>query len=140
MNTKSKRRDNFFSFADEYLFRPYDCVRLMLLEFSDITGFSSEQCTALGRQFRTGMGYKGTCGLLTSALMIVAFGGGGDEDPEWLVEGFRDACGSCECHDIMPDGGRKHCLECLKETYDLLASFALFDLDDSFTIEQKISI
>lgn len=114
-----KNGEEFFGFAEEKLFRPYDCVQMMLLEFSDVTGLSPEQCEALGRSFRTGMGYQGTCGLLTSALVILALSGRKD-DPARLVEGFREACGSCECRDIMPERGRAGCLEALKATFNLL--------------------
>ena len=128
---KSARTQDFNAFADEYLFRPYDCVRLMLMAYSDVTGMSEQTCTALGKQFRTGMGYKGTCGALTASLMVLGQLGV-TEPPAWLVDSFKHACGSCECADIMPVGGRDFCLQAVKAAYGLMVNNAELNLPDDF--------
>ena len=136
--TETMRKDDFYRFSKEHLFDPYDCSWLLLLAFSDVTGLTQDQCQALGKRFRTGMGVRGTCGLLTSALMILALGNS-DKDSKWMVESFREMCGSCDCQDIMPVRGRDGCLECMKATYDLLTEYALPNLSETFTIEQALS-
>lgn len=132
---ENQRILNFNAFVDEYLFRPYDCVRIMLTAYSDITHITPQVCESLGYQLRTGMGYQGTCGAITACLLVMGIMGK-TESPDWLTTSFKDACGSCECADIMPVGGRACCLVAIKTAHRLMVEHAAFEMSQDFSMQK----
>ena len=55
--------------------RHYNCAQSILVPFANEAGLGEEQAYQLGAMFGSGMNHGATCGVLTSALMLLGLKG-----------------------------------------------------------------
>lgn len=81
--------------------RHYNCCQSILVPFRDVTGLSEEESDRLGALFGGGMHHAGTCGTITSALMILGMAGYEKDTAIELVREFREKHDSTVCKDLL---------------------------------------
>ena len=70
--------------------RHYNCAQSLLVPFASEVGLTKEQADALGANFGAGMKMGATCGVLTSALMLLGMKGCTPQQAAQLVQRFRE--------------------------------------------------
>ena len=70
--------------------RHYNCAQSLLVPFASEVGLTKEQADALGANFGAGMKMGSTCGVLTSALMLLGMKGCTPQQAAQLVQRFRE--------------------------------------------------
>ncbi len=83
--------------------RHYNCCQSILVPFRDVTGLSEEESDRLGTLFGGGMHHGGTCGTLTSALMILGLAGFEKDTSTALIEAFKKKHGSTVCSELLAE-------------------------------------
>lgn len=108
-----------------------NCAETILMTYAPELGIPEQQLKAIGTNFGGGMKSGGTCGALTSALMVL--GALGISDPRIIGE-FQKKMkenhnGMINCYDLlkanMQAGGQKkpHCDGMIKEAIALIESY-----------------
>ncbi len=82
--------------------RHYNCAQSLLIPFAPLVGLSREQADALGANFGAGMKMGSTCGVLTSALMLLGLKGCSPQQSALLIQRFRAAHQDTDCAHLLP--------------------------------------
>ena len=77
--------------------RHYNCAQSLLVPFGPEVGLEKDQADALGFPFGAGMKMGGTCGVLTSALMLLGMKGCTQQQTSELIRRFREKHQSTDC-------------------------------------------
>ena len=81
--------------------RHYNCAQSLLIPFGPEVGLSREQANALGANFGAGMKMGATCGVLTSALMLLGMKGCTPQQAAQLVQRFRETHQDTNCAALL---------------------------------------
>lgn len=105
-----------------------NCAQTIMRAYADELGMTEEQAAALGCNFGGGMKCGGTCGAITSGLMVL--GAMGVDSPMAVGEfrrrmaGMRDGLTDCAAllQENASKGGEKkaHCDNMIKESIELI--------------------
>ncbi len=87
--------------------RHYNCCQSILIPFSDVMGISKEEADRLGALFGGGMHHGGTCGTVTSALMILGMVGYEKDTAIALVRDFKEKHDSTVCKDLLAAAAKR---------------------------------
>ncbi len=87
--------------------RHYNCCQSILVPFSDVTGLSKEESDRLGALFGGGMHHGGTCGTITSALMILGMAGYEKDTSTALIREFNEKHGSTVCKELLAASAKR---------------------------------
>lgn len=106
----------------------YNCAQALLCAFAEDCGLTQEQACGIGANFGHGMKMAGTCGAVTSALMVLGLKGI-DDGPTIAAfqRAIRDNHDGClDCADLLrmnkERGGKKkpHCDGMVYEAAELV--------------------
>ena len=93
-----------------------NCAQTIMRAYADELGMTEQQAAAIGCNFGGGMKCGGTCGAITSALMVV--GAKGIDSPAVITE-FRKRIAAT--HNARKGGVKKeHCDNMIKESIELI--------------------
>ena len=81
--------------------RHYNCAQSLLVPFGPEVGLTKEQADALGANFGAGMKMGSTCGVLTSALMLLGMKGCTPQQAAQLVQRFREKHQDTNCAALL---------------------------------------
>ena len=81
--------------------RHYNCAQSLLVPFASEVGLTKEQADALGANFGAGMKMGATCGVLTSALMLLGMKGCTPQQAAQLVQRFREKHQDTDCAALL---------------------------------------
>ena len=81
--------------------RHYNCAQSLLVPFASEVGLTKEQADALGANFGAGMKMGSTCGVLTSALMLLGMKGCTPQQAAQLVQRFREKHQDTNCAALL---------------------------------------
>lgn len=81
--------------------RHYNCAQSLLVPFGPEVGLTKEQADALGSNFGGGMKMGATCGVLTSALMLLGLKGCSPQQSALLIQRFRAAHQDTDCAHLL---------------------------------------
>lgn len=70
--------------------RHYNCAQSILVPFAGEVGLGEEQAYQLGAMFGSGMNHGATCGVITSALMLLGLKGYSTKEAGDLLRRFRE--------------------------------------------------
>ncbi len=87
--------------------RHYNCCQSILVPFRDVTELSEEESDRLGLLFGGGMHHGGTCGTITSALMILGLAGYDKDTSTVLIREFKEKHDSTVCKDLLAAAAAK---------------------------------
>ena len=73
--------------------RHYNCAQSILVPFAGEVGLGEEQAYQLGAMFGSGMNHGATCGVITSALMLLGLKGYSTKEAGDLLRRFRENVG-----------------------------------------------
>ena len=105
-----------------------NCAQTIMRVYADELGMNEEQAAAIGCNFGGGMKCGGTCGAITSGLMVL--GAMGIDSPKVVGEyrkrmaGMHD--GLTDCAALLQENARKggekkgHCDKMIKESIELI--------------------
>ena len=105
-----------------------NCAQTIMRVYADELGMNEEQAAAIGCNFGGGMKCGGTCGAITSGLMVL--GAMGIDSPKVvgeyrkLMAGMHD--GLTDCAALLQENARKggekkvHCDNMIKESIELI--------------------
>ena len=81
--------------------RHYNCAQSLLVPFGPEVGLGKGQADALGFHFGAGMKMGATCGVLTSALMLLGLRGASEQQAAELVRRFREKHRETDCAALL---------------------------------------
>lgn len=81
--------------------RHYNCAQSLLVPFAPDVGLDKAQADALGACFGSGMGHGATCGVLTSAMMLLGLKGYGPQESAALLRQFREKHQATDCATLL---------------------------------------
>ena len=81
--------------------RHYNCAQSILVPFADEAGLEEEQAYQLGAMFGSGMNHGATCGVITSALMLLGLKGYSTKEAGELLRRFREEHQATECAALL---------------------------------------
>ena len=76
----------------------FNCCQSVLVPFADACGLDRDTAFQLGANFGAGMRHGGTCGAVTSALMVLGLAGKGGEE---FLKRFREKNGALDCAALL---------------------------------------
>ncbi len=89
----------------------YNCAQAVLMPFAEEHGLDEGFAADLAAHFGGGMGFGGTCGALTGALMALGLDWADEETAQALVDEFRRTEGETACARLLErqqaEGGSK---------------------------------
>ena len=81
--------------------RHYNCAQSILVPFAGEVGLGEEQAYQLGARFGSGMNHGATCGVITSALMLLGLKGYSTKEAGDLLRRFREGRQATECAALL---------------------------------------
>lgn len=87
--------------------RHYNCAQSILVPFANEAGLGEEQAYQLGAMFGSGMNHGATCGVLTSALMLLGLKGYSAKEAGELLRRFREEHQATECAALLTGPRRR---------------------------------
>lgn len=81
--------------------RHYNCAQSILVPFAKEAGLEEEQAYQLGAMFGSGMNHGATCGVITSALMLLGLKGYSSKEAGELLRLFREKHQATECAALL---------------------------------------
>ena len=81
--------------------RHYNCAQSILVPFAKEAGLEEEQAYQLGAMFGSGMNHGATCGVITSALMLLGLKGYSSKEAGELLRRFREEHQTTECAALL---------------------------------------
>ena len=81
--------------------RHYNCAQSILVPFAGEAGLEEEQAYQLGAMFGSGMTHGATCGVITSALMLLGLKGYSTKEAGELLRRFREEHQATECAALL---------------------------------------
>ena len=81
--------------------RHYNCAQSILVPFAGEAGLEEEQAYQLGAMFGSGMNHGATCGVITSALMLLGLKGYSSKEAGELLRRFREEHQAAECAALL---------------------------------------
>ena len=81
--------------------RHYNCAQSILVPFAKEAGLEEEQAYQLGSMFGSGMNHGATCGVITSALMLLGLKGYSSKEAGELLRLFREKHQATECAALL---------------------------------------
>ena len=79
----------------------YNCAQSILVPFAGEVGLGEEQAYQLGAMFGSGMNHGATCGVITSALMLLGLKGYSTKEAGDLLRRFREGRQATECAALL---------------------------------------
>lgn len=79
----------------------HNCAQTLLVSFADKIGMSEEDAFQLGAHFGGGMRHGGTCGVVSSGMMILGRAGYDEKEAAQLLRRFREEHGALECKTLL---------------------------------------
>ena len=79
----------------------FNCCQSVLVPFADACGLDREAAFQLGANFGAGMRHGGTCGAVTSALMVLGLAGKGPDEATQFMRRFREKNQALDCAGLL---------------------------------------
>lgn len=79
----------------------YNCAQSLLRPFAPLVGLDPAKANELGRFFGSGMMHGSTCGVLSSALMLLGMAGYDQQQAGELIRRFREEHGATDCATLL---------------------------------------
>lgn len=83
--------------------RHHNCCQTVLMTFADKLNMDPEEAYRLGTFMGSGMRCGATCGVLTSACLVLGAAGAPAEAQRAVIQEFRQQHGTLTCVDLLTD-------------------------------------